>query len=288
MTVALRALGASPSPWRDRKAHRLGHAKTAAVLAEALHIQHLIERQLHTLTLQSVVPLGPPCTENGERSLGHRLGVEHLQVMDGHGPRKVQNRGGQRRKGQLPFHRDQLIQHGGAADAFQRGQPLLDAAVRQGRDDLGFQLGVDRRHQPEGSPHLYTAGRDRTAVQIFRLPFHLRRPCREGELRQLQHLIEGQLLLGLAKARILLALIINDAAQITLQRQLAGLQLLLQHHRLRKAFDQLEHRRQIIGNQNFCFQRELRFDGAVCPRRRQRVPKDLQFHPVRSFPVRLA
>ena len=147
---------------------------------------------------------------------------------------------------------------------------------------------MDRRYQPDGSPHFNAAGVDRTAVQVFRLALHLRGPRRKGKFRQFQHLIKWKLLLGLAKSRILFALIINSAAEISLQCQLSGLQLLLQHHRLCKAFDQLEHRRQIIRDQDLRFQREFCLDGAVCPRRRKGIPKDLQFHPVRSFPVRMA
>ena len=280
--------GGFPLPLCGREPDRLGHAEAAAVFAEALHIQHLIEGKVYTLALQGAFSFCPPGAENVQRPLGHRLGIQDLEVVEGGCPGNVQDGRRRRRKGQLTFHRDELVEHGRAADALQCGQLLLDAAVGQRREHLGLLLSVDRRHQTKGSPHLDAAGRDRAAVQVFGLALHLRRPCSKGKLRQFQHLVEGQLLLRLAEARVILALVIHDAAQIAFQRQFAGLQLLLQHHRFRKAFDQLEHRRKIIGDQDLRFQRELRLDGAVRTRSGQRIPKDLQFHPVRSFPVRLA
>ena len=108
----------------------------------------------------------------------------------------------------------------------------------------------------------------------------------EDELRQVQQLCKRELLLGLAQARSIFPLIIDHTAQISLQLQLAGLQPLLQHHRPDKALDQLEHRWQIIRDQDLCFQRQLCLEGTVCPRRRQGIPKDLQLHGTRSFPVR--
>ena len=145
---------------------------------------------------------------------------------------------------------------------------------------------MHRYHQPIRPPHLDAALVDGAAVQIFGLAFHLHGPCREDELRQIQQLGKGELLLGLAQARSIFPLIIDHTAQVALQLQLAGLQPLLQHHRPDKTLDQLEHRWQIIRNQDLCFQRQLCLEGTVCPRRRQGIPKDLQLHGTRSFPVR--
>ena len=105
---------------------------------------------------------------------------------------------------------------------------------------------MNRYHQPERAPCLDTVGVDHPAIDIFRLSLHLCRPRRKWEFRQFQRFGKGQLLLGLAEARAVLALIIDRTAQITLQCQPTRLQLLLQDDRLCKAFDQFEHRRQIV------------------------------------------
>ena len=54
---------------------------------------------------------------------------------------------------------------------------------------------------PYAPPHLDAARVDGAAVQIFGLAFHLHGPCREDELRQVQQLGKGELLLGLAQTR---------------------------------------------------------------------------------------
>ena len=147
---------------------------------------------------------------------------------------------------------------------------------------------MNRYHQPERAPCLDTVGVDHPAIDIFRLSLHLCRPRRKWEFRQLQRFGKGQLLLGLAEARAVLALIIDRTAQVAVQRQPPGLQLFLQHHRPHKTLDQFKDRGQVIGNQNLCFQRELRLEGAAGTCSGQSIPENLQFHATRSFPVRLA
>ena len=109
--------GGFPLPLCGREPDRFGHAEAAAVLTDALHVQHLIERQVHTLALQGAVPFCPPGAEDVQRPLGHSLGIQDLEVVEGGCPGNVQDGGGRRRKGQLTFHRDELVEHGRAADA---------------------------------------------------------------------------------------------------------------------------------------------------------------------------
>ena len=201
-------------PFCDGKAHRLGHTETAAVLTEAVHVHHLIEAQGHALALQGGVPFGPPGTLDGQFALCHGLAVEDLQVPDGGVPADVQDCGGRRRKRKLPFHGHQLFQRCGPPHPGKGGELLLDAALGQGRDDIGAHLGVDRDHQPVGSPHLDAARVDSAAVEVFGLALHLHGPGRKNKLRQVEKLGEGQLLFGLAQARPLLALIVHGAPQI--------------------------------------------------------------------------
>ena len=134
-------------------------------------------------------------------------------------------------------------------DPCQRDRLLLDAALAEGRDDLGGQLGVAAHHQPIGPPHLDAAGVDGPAVEVFGLALDAGCPRRGRERGQLEGLGEGQLLLGLAQPRPLFALIIHGTAQISFQRQPPGGQLLLQHHRLCEALDDALHRRQIVRDQ---------------------------------------
>ena len=163
-------------------------------------------------------------------------------------------------------------------------QALLDATIGQRCDDFGRALGAQRDDEPKGPAHFDAVWVHRPAVEVFGLALHQRCPAGGRQLRHLQLFCEGQFLLGLAQTGPILALIKHGAAQIAFQRQPPGLQLLLQHHRLCKALDQLEHRRQIVGDQNLRFQREFCLDGAVCARLRQGIPKNLQFHAVCSFP----
>ena len=235
--------------------------------------------------MQCRVALGTPGTGNDQYTLGYGFPVQELEVSDRGIAAEVQNGGGRRGKMDLALDRDQLFQHSGTPHPGKGDQFLLHPAIRKGRDDIRFDLRMHRYHQPIRPPHLDAARVDGAAVQIFGLAFHLHGPRREDELRQIQQLGKRELLLGLAQTRPIFPLIIDHTAQIALQLQLAGLQPLLQHHRPDKALDQLEHRWQIIRDQDLCFQRQLCLEGTVCPRRRQGIPKDLQLHGTRSFPV---
>ena len=231
------------------KVGRLGQ-KIHFLLRDDPHlIQHLIEVQVHALALQCRIALGTPGTGNDQHALGNGFPVQELEVSDRGISAEVQNGGGRRGKADLALDRDQLFQHSGAPHPGKGDQFLLYPAIRKGRDDIGFDLRMHRYHQPIRPPHLDAAWVDGAAVQIFGLAFHLYGPCREDELRQIQQLGKGELLLGLAQPRPLLALIIHGTAQISFQCQPPGGQLLLQHHRLCEALDDALHRRQIVRDQ---------------------------------------
>ena len=274
-------------PFRQGEAYRLHHAKTLAVLGQAVHIQHLLERQSRAQALQFGFLLGTPGTLHPYFALDHRFAGQQPYLLCSGCACNVQHRRRRAGKSQLPFGRDQLIQHRNAAHALQGVQLLLNAAIGQCSDHLRFVLGAHGRHQPHGTPHLHAARIDHPAVEVFGLTLHHRRPGRKVKFRQFQLLCKGQFLFGLAETCTLLALIIDRTAQIALQCQPARLQLLLQDDRLCKAFDQFEHRRQIVRDQDLGLQRELCLDGAHRARLRHRVPKDLQFHARCSFPCPL-
>ena len=173
--------------------------------------------------MQCRVVLGTPSAGNDQPALGNGFSVQELEVSDRGIAAEVQNGGGRRGKADLALDRDQLFQHSGTPRPGKGDQFLLHPAIRKGRDDIGFDLRMHRYHQPIRPPHLDAARVDGAAVQIFGLAFHLHGPCREDELRQIQQLGKGELLLGLAQARSILPLIIDHTAQISLQLQLAGL-----------------------------------------------------------------
>ena len=236
-------------PFRRRKAHRLQHAEAAAVLAEAVCIQYLVEGQVGGLAAEGGVPFGPPCAEDVQYPLRHGLALHPLQLPHLGGAGDVEDGGGGLREGQRPLDGHELFEGGGPPHTCQRDRLLLDAALAEGRDDLGGQLGVDAHHQPVGPPHLDAAGVDGPAVEVFGLALDAGCPRRGRKAGQLEGLGEGQLLLGLAQPRPLLSLIIHGTAQISFQRQPPGGQLLLQHHRLCEALDDALHRRQIVRDQ---------------------------------------
>ena len=237
--------------------------------------------------MQGGVSFGPPRAGKVQLPFHDGFAPQDLYLLHAGCAGNIQYGGRRLGKTDRSLCRKQLFEIGCPAHPTQRDQFLLHSAVREGRNELRLVLGVDGRHQPKGPPHLNAAGRDGPAVDVLGLPFHLCRPGRKGKLRQLQLFGERQFLFRLAQARPVLALIIDGAAQVSIQVEPPGLQLLLQHHRPHKALDQLEHRGQIIGDQDLRFQRELCLDGAPGPRLRQIIPEDLQFHATRSFPVRL-
>jgi len=216
-----------------------------------LHIHDLMEGQLGGLAQEGGVPLGPPRAEGAEGPLRHGLALHPLQLPHLGSAGDVEDGGGGLREGQRPLDGHELFEGSGPPHPCQRDRLLLDAALAEGRDDLGGQLGVDAHHQPVGPPHLDAAGVDSPAVEVFGLALDAGRPRGGPEAGQLEGLGEGQLLLGLAQARPLFALIIDGAAQIPFQRQPPGGQLLLQHHRLREALDDALHRRQIVRDEKF-------------------------------------
>lgn len=79
--MALRNRGLPP-PLCGREPDRLGHAEAAAVFAEALHIQHLIEGKVQALALHGAFPFCPPGAENVQGPLGHSLGIQDLEVVE--------------------------------------------------------------------------------------------------------------------------------------------------------------------------------------------------------------
>ena len=234
--------------------------------------------------MQRRLALSTPGAQGTDLALDHCLAGQQLYLPHRRCTGDIQNGGGALCKHQLSFDSDQLFQHGGTAHTGERLQALLDATIGQRCDDFGRALGAQRDDEPKGPAHFDAVWVHRPAVEVFGLALHQRCPAGGRQLRHLQLFCEGQFLLGLAQTGPVLALIKHGAAQIAFQRQPPGLQLLLQHHRLCKALDQLEHRRQIVGDQNLRFQREFCLDGAVCARLRQGIPKNLQFHAVCSFP----
>ena len=60
-------------PFRQGEAYRLHHAKTLAVLGQAVHIQHLLERQSRAQALQFGFLLGTPGTLHPYFALDHRF-----------------------------------------------------------------------------------------------------------------------------------------------------------------------------------------------------------------------
>ena len=271
------------------KAHRLGHAQALAVLGQALHIQDLLKGDGRLLALQGGAVPAFPGAEGLDLPFDHRLARQQLDLGDGGAAADVQHGGGRLGKGHRPVGGKQLIQHGGPPHPPQHGQPLLDAAAGQGGDGLGGGLGGHRRRQAVGPPHLDPPRGDGPAVDVLGLPFHQGAPCGKGEVRQLQHLVKRQLLLGLAQARALLPLIVDGAADVALQGQAAGLQLFLQHHRPCKALDHLEHLGQIIRDQDLGLDGYLRLDGAAPAAPAEDIAEYLQFHvygaPFRSLIV---
>ena len=231
---------------RKGKAHRFQHAHASAVLCHAFQIHHLIERQGCRLTLQAAFAFRAPGALGTYLALDHCLARQQLYLPHGGAAGNIQNGCGRLCKHKLPFHSDQLFQHRGAAHAVQRLQFLFNAAIGQRRDQFLFILCMDSNHKTIGSAHLDAVRVYRPAVEVFSLPFYHGHPAGEGKFRHLQLLCKRQLLLGLAKPGPILALIKHSAAQIAFQCKPPGLQLLLQHHRFCKAFDQLEHRRKII------------------------------------------
>ena len=219
-----------------------------------------------------------PGAEGVDLPFGHRLAVEQPQLRDEGAAAHVQDGGGRLGKRDGPVGGKQLIQNGGPLHPPQRDLPLLDAAAAQGGDSLSAALGADRRHQPIGPPHFDPPGGDGPAVDVLGLPFHRGTPGGKAEGGQLQRFLEGQFLLGLAQARSALPLVIDGAADIAFQRQPAGLQLLLQHHRPRKTLDHPEHLRQIVRDQDLGLHRYLRLDGAASAAGIEEIAEYLQFH----------
>ena len=76
-------------------------------------------------------------------------------------------------------------------------------------------------------------------------------------LRQVHGPGEGDFLLHLAQALVVLRLIVDDAPQIALHREAAGRHLLLQSDGIDKALDDLEDLRQIVRDEKFRFNGQL-------------------------------
>ena len=269
--------GAAALPLGDGEAHRLDGAQALAVLAEALHIQDLVEGQGRLRAVQRA-RLVPPGAARGDLPLGHRLAAEQLQLLEAGAAAHVQDGGGGLAKGHLAVGGDQLVKDGGPLDPAQGGLPLLDAAVGQGGNHLGAALGKDGRHQPVGPPHLDAAGVDGPAVDVLGLPLDGGAPGGEGERGQVERPAEGQLLLGLAQPRPVLPLVVDGAAEVALQRQPPRLQLLLQHHRPHEALDHLEHLRQVVRDEDLGLDRDLRLDGAAPAPGIEDIAENFQFH----------
>ena len=75
--------------------------------------------------------------------------------------------------------------------------------------------------------------------------------------RQVHRPGEGDLLLDLAQALLLLGLVVDHTAQIALHREAAGYHLLLQGDRIDKTLDDLEDLRQIVRDEKFRFNGQL-------------------------------
>lgn len=91
--MALREPGASPSPCVAVNPTGSATQRQRAVFAEALHIQHLIEGKVQALALQGAFPFCPPGAENVQGPLGHSLGIQDLEVVEGGCPGNVQDGG---------------------------------------------------------------------------------------------------------------------------------------------------------------------------------------------------
>ena len=270
--------GIAVLPFRHRKAHRFHRALALAVLGEAIHVQDLVEGNRRPQAQQGGAALGPPGALGMDLPFHHRLAVQQLDLPHRGAAGDVQDGRRGLVKGQGAVGGDQLVKDGGPFHPPEGGLALLDAAVGQGGDGLGAALGAHRRHQPIGPPHLDPPGVHRPAVDVLGLPFHRCAPGGKGKFRQVQRLVEGDLLLGLAQPRPILPLIVDGTADVPFQRQLARLQLLLQHHRAGKTLDDLEHLGQIVRDEDLGLHRDFCLDGAAPAAGVENITENFQFH----------
>jgi hypothetical protein len=262
----------------DCKADGLHRAKAPAVLRQAVDVEDLVEADRDLLAAEGFLRAGAVGRLGRDLPFHHGLARQQLQLAHLRGARNIQHRGGRLLKVKGVLGRQQLVEAGSVFGPPDRRLLLLDAAVRGRGDDLLLQLGKHGGRDGKGAPHFHPALVDRPAVEVFRFAADRRRPGRILGRGQLQRLAERELLLCLAKPLPVFALIIHDAPQIAVQRQAAGLQLLLQDDRFHEALDDFEYLRQIIGDQDLGFDGDLRLYGEKASCRRKRIPEHFQFH----------
>ena len=127
---------------------------------------------------------------------------------------------------------------------------------------------------------------DGAAVTVFRFAPHLRRTLGVLPGGQLDRFFKGKFLFGAQKARArFLALVKDRAAQVALHLPAPARHPVLQHHRRNQTLDDLEYCGQIVGYQNFGFDRKFqpRFPATAigC----YGVFEHLEFHIACPFPV---
>ena len=240
-------------------ADHLGLGEGDGVLGGVVQVDDLVEghRLLHRLQL--IARLAAVGQRHLDAALDHRLAGDDLDLVHLAHAGNVDDRLHLAGQGHLFLGGEQLIQVCHRAKPVHGDELLLCAAVRQGGDDLLLALGAHLRRQGIGPPHVHPALVHRAAVEVFHLAAH-----RDGitlvlALRQVHGTGERNFLLDLAKALVVLRLIVDDAPQIALHREAAGRHLLLQGDGIDKALDDLEDLRQIVRDEKFGLDGQLGF-----------------------------
>ena len=242
----------------QRAAQHLAPEQALIPFRRGGQVQGLAHREFHLAGGDLLNARGPESSLDAQRSLAvdlpgqdsggfrqeHAGDVQHHRVA-----------GGQR---DAAFGREGLFLHRRAGPAVQHAGALLDAAVRQRGDQLQLVHHLYRHAQRVGAPQVDAVLADGAAVDVFQLAGNGGRACLVAAFGQVGGLFKREFLLDAVQLCAgLVRLVVDGAAQVALPLPLGGGGVVLQKHRLHQAFDDLEHRRQIIRDQELGLHRQL-------------------------------
>ena len=244
---------------RDGAACGLHHCKTLAVLGRALHIQYLIERYLPRGVYQCVAGSRAVYHFRADLAFEHRLSGNELYLVHCAGTLGTEHHLRRRVKRNAFLSRDKFFLRSHRLAARERRCALLDAAAGQRGNDLPLCLGHSLDGQSERAPDVHASLVDRPAVHILRLSRDKHGRRAPASRLHIHLFCERQLLFRLTQTFVPVGLVIYHAPQITVYREPARRDLLLQHHKINKALDDLEHLRQVVRDEHFGLHREFQF-----------------------------